>query len=167
MSRRDNGRGARSWHPLADLDPQLADAVLDLLADEGIAAYAAPVSDHRALMDLPARVVDRPLDRVYVDAEALARARGVVDEALAQLRADMTGAADAAAGATGVAAEEDPLPPPGGGSVDEDTWAALVAAFHASDAEAVRRWPADEDLPAPEGPGSRAGRGGGSGRGPE
>ncbi len=67
MSRRSNGRQAASWVPLLDVEPHLADALLELLDLEEIAAYAAPVAEHRALTELPARIVDRPLDRLYVD----------------------------------------------------------------------------------------------------
>lgn len=142
---RDNGLSAASYQPLADLDPHLADAVLDLLADEGIAAYATPAVDHRALTELPARMVDRPLDRVYVDTAERRRARVLVDAALPGLRAE----ADATAARE--AAERTPSRVP----LDEDAaWAALVASFQAPPtAEEVPRWSVledvDDDVPGP------------------
>jgi hypothetical protein len=141
---RDNGLSAASYHPLVDLDPHLADAVLDLLADEGIAAYATPAVDHRALTELPARMVDRPLDRVYVDAVERTRARQVVDASLPGMRAE------AEETAAREAAERTPSAVP----VDEDAvWAALVASFDAPVGEEVPRWSVledvDDDVPGP------------------
>lgn len=141
---RDNGLSAASYHPLVDLDPHLADAVLDLLADEGIAAYATPAVDHRALTELPARMVDRPLDRVYVDATERLRARALVDGQLPGLRAE------AEETAAREAAERTPSAVP----VDEDAaWAALVASFDAPVADEVPRWSVledvDDDVPGP------------------
>ncbi|MGN6333580.1 MAG: hypothetical protein ACTHOD_18345 [Motilibacteraceae bacterium] len=134
---RDNGLSAASYHPLVDLDPHLADAVLDLLADEGIAAYATPAVDHRALTELPARMVDRPLDRVYVDAVERTRARLLVDANLPGMRAE------AEATAAREAAERTPSAVP----VDEDAvWAALVASFDAPVGEEVPRWSVLEDV---------------------
>ncbi|MGN6243487.1 MAG: hypothetical protein ACTHQ3_07405 [Motilibacteraceae bacterium] len=141
---RDNGLSAASYHPLVDLDPHLADAVLDLLADAGIAAYATPAVDHRALTELPARMVDRPLDRVYVDAVERSRARLLVDGHLPGLRAE------AEETAAREAAERTPSTVP----VDDDAaWAALVASFDAPVVDEVPRWSVledvDDDVPGP------------------
>ncbi len=38
-----NGLGAPSWAPIADVDPKLADPLLDAFRDAGVPAYAAPV----------------------------------------------------------------------------------------------------------------------------
>ncbi len=162
MSRRSNGRQAASWVPLLDVEPHLADALLELLDLEEIAAYAAPVAEHRALTELPARIVDRPLDRLYVDGGDAARARSVTEVALARLRAEWaehTGAEDAG-GQRG-----EPAAPPvrqpsqaagdvggpvsrheGEPTVDEDVWAQIVAAYDAPSADPVARWPVSEDV---------------------
>ena len=42
MPGRDNGFVARHYVALADLDPRLAEAMLDVLRVEGIAAYVVP-----------------------------------------------------------------------------------------------------------------------------
>lgn len=85
-SARSNGRLAASYVPLVDLDPQLADLVLDTLRKREIAAYAVPTTgQHGGLVHLP---VDRPLDRVYVDTTALSSARQLLDEQLPRLRGE-------------------------------------------------------------------------------
>jgi hypothetical protein len=141
MPGRGNGRHAASYTPLVDLDPQLADAVLHVLGDEGIAAYAAPVSDHRPLTELPARTVDRPLDRVYVDASAATAARRVVDAHLPDLVAELE------EGHRGRVADQ----APSARDLDEDAaWAAIVAGYEQTTTDPVPRWPVAEDLPNPE-----------------
>src|SRR3712207_3033506 len=144
MPGRGNGRHASSYAPLVDLDPQLADAVLEVLAHEGIAAYAVPVSDHRALTELPARTVNRPLDRVYVDSSAAASARRVVDQHLPELVAEL----EAARGPGGHASEQPP--PPERQRDDETAFAAIVAGYDATVTDPFPRWPVAEDLPSPE-----------------
>jgi hypothetical protein len=59
VKRRENGLSADAYAPLIDLIPQLADELLGVLRQAGIAAYALleePTEDPQAL------------DRVYVDA---------------------------------------------------------------------------------------------------
>jgi hypothetical protein len=160
MPGRGNGRHAASYSPLVDLDPQLADAVLHMLADEGIAAYAVPVSDHRTLTDLPGRLVDRPLDRVYVDRAATANARRVVDAHLPELVAELeSGRGDAER--TGAPVDRpddgraDGMPgedrAPSSRGLDEDeAWAQILAAYDQTAPDPVPRWPVAEDLPGPE-----------------
>jgi hypothetical protein len=75
---RDNGLRCGGYTPLADLDPRLADALLDALRDNGIAAYAGPTpaaTGHYMEMQLP----DRPIDRLWVDDQQVDRARAIVD----------------------------------------------------------------------------------------
>src|SRR3712207_1071355 len=144
MPGRGNGRHASSYAPLVDLDPQLADAVLQVLADEGIAAYAVPVSDHRALTELPARTVNRPLDRVYVDSAATADARVVVNRHLPELVAELEGSHGP--GGHG----EQPPPQPERRLDDETAFAAIVAGYDATVTDPFPRWPVAEDLPSPE-----------------
>lgn len=123
-SGRSNGLHAATYVALVDLDPQLADAVLELLRDEEIAAYATPAVARPAAGIVVPRT-DRPLDRVYVDASAAPRARVVLHGRLPALRAD-----------------HEPAPP-----ADEDAiWAGLVASYDAPTADPVPRWPASEDI---------------------
>ena len=42
--RRGNGHASSSWVRLTDIDPVLAEHLLAVLGDAGIAAYAAPVA---------------------------------------------------------------------------------------------------------------------------
>jgi len=63
---RGNGLTAASYTAVADVEPHLADALLGLLRDERVAAYAG-------------RSPERPeTDRVYVDAASAARAREIL-----------------------------------------------------------------------------------------
>lgn len=76
---RDNGLRCGAYKAVADLDPRIADALLEALRDHGIAAYAGPTpatSGHYMELQLP----DRPIDRLYVDEEQLDRARELVEE---------------------------------------------------------------------------------------
>ena len=62
MPGRDNGFVARHYLPLADLDPRLAEAMLDVLRTESIAAYVEP-STGRLGGYLEVHLPDRPHDR--------------------------------------------------------------------------------------------------------
>lgn len=128
---RGNGHHAASYAPLADLDPHLADAVLELLADEGIAAYASPATRTNPAGEFVVPRMDRVLDRVFVDTAERGRAKAVLDSHLPGLRA-----------------AEEPAP----ATAEDEVWAGIVAAFDAPPpADAVPRWPASEDLtPATE-----------------
>jgi hypothetical protein len=66
MPGRDNGFIARHYVPLADLDPRLADAMLDVLRGEGIAAYVVPSTGHLGGY-LEVHLPERPRDRLWVD----------------------------------------------------------------------------------------------------
>lgn len=59
MDRRENGLSANTYTPLIDLVPELADQLLTVLRDAGIAAYALPGSSGGPDV----------LDHVYVDTE--------------------------------------------------------------------------------------------------
>jgi hypothetical protein len=83
---RDNGLRCGAYKAVADLDPRIADALLEALRDNGIAAYAGPTpatSGHYMELQLP----DRPIDRLYVDEEQLDRARALVEEEQAEAAA--------------------------------------------------------------------------------
>lgn len=138
MPGRGNGRHAASYAPLVDLDPQIADAVLTILADEAIAAYAVPVSDHRTLSDLPGRIIDRPLDRVYVDSVESARARRIVDDTLPGIVSELESAHIDDRSAEQAAGSRD--------ADDEAAWADIVAGYDSDTSDPVPRWPVAEDL---------------------
>jgi hypothetical protein len=107
---RDNGLHAAQYAALADLDPRLADAMLDALRDRGVAAYTTPVSGTTGPY-LDVQLPDRPLDRLWVDATATEPARMVLRSALPEL----LGAAGTPASAT---------------ATDEDAvWRAIVAGY--------------------------------------
>ena len=71
---RDNGLRCASYAAVGDLDPRIADALLETLRDEGIAAYAmpTPVDPGRLPRDQRAGPLT---DRLYADAEHTERAR--------------------------------------------------------------------------------------------
>ncbi len=76
--RRDNGLQASLWHPLRDVDPRVGEHLLDVLREEGIAAYLAPSTDvgpYTRTQFLPSP----PTDRLFVDRARRADARTVVD----------------------------------------------------------------------------------------
>ena len=144
--RRDNGLDAPLWHPLRDVDPRVGEHLLDVLRDEGIAAYLAPSTDvgpYTRTQFLPSP----PTDRLFVDRARRADARTVVDT-----HAD----------------EHPPAPTPRRRRTDRDEDA---AATDAEFARIVAAWDADEparpttatatDEPAPtQGPGPDEERGG-------
>ena len=76
--RRDNGLQAPLWAPLRDVDPRVGEHLLDLLREEGIAAYLEPATDvqpYTRSVYLPSP----PSDRLFVDRARRAEARLVVD----------------------------------------------------------------------------------------
>ena len=78
---RDNGLTATSYTSLGGIDPLVAEPVLDALAAAGIAAYCENQNEARTpeeAEDAPARI---PVgyDEIFVDAEAVDRARPVID----------------------------------------------------------------------------------------
>jgi hypothetical protein len=142
---RGNGLPAADYVPIVDLDPQLADAMLEMLREESIAAYAKPVFDHRTLADLPGRLVDRPLDRLYVDRTAAQRARELVRDRLPDLRNDLAAAAGERSADPADATPGRSAGGPGA-SPDDQAWAGILAAY-ASSPTGPAPWPASEDLP--------------------
>jgi hypothetical protein len=131
MHGRDNGFVARHYVPLADLDPRLADAMLDVLRSESIAAYVEPST---GLLGgyLEVHLPERPRDRLWVDQERRDRAAVLLSEQTAE--SAKTGADDAA------------QPPLSDAASLDDVWAQLVADFDRP-ADGVTNWPASEDLP--------------------
>ncbi len=114
---RNNGLPGNDYVAVADVDPQLADALLELLRDAGVPAYADAATPHRGVYN-EVRLPDRPTDRLFVQRDLLPVARELLDERLASLKADF----DAAA----VPLADEPR---NGPAVDEAAWAELMAAF--------------------------------------
>lgn len=80
---RNNGLPAERWAPLVDTEPQLADALLEALREEGVAAYVSPAPGVRGpYMDI--QLPHTPTDRVWVDAGATAAARQLLDSRRAE-----------------------------------------------------------------------------------
>lgn len=138
---RGNGLEAAAYAPVADLEPQLADAMLDALRDEGVAAYVVPAAGLRGAYG-DVRLPDRPTDRLWVDREAQDRVRVVLGDLLPRLRAELD------AHVREVDEQR--------GGTDADiarAWADIVAGYNRP-ADTVR-WPAAEDVtddPAPAEP---------------
>ena len=117
--RRDNGLVAAVYAVAGDVDPRVGEHLLDVLAVRGIAAYLQPAADLHPVTRTTT-LPSRPTDRLFVDREHLATARGF----LAQL------------------AEEAPATEP---DIDE-LFAGIVADFDT--AATTPTWPAAEDLDA-------------------
>ncbi len=128
MPGRDNGFVARHYLPLADLDPRLAEAMLDVLRAESIAAYVEP-STGRLGGYLEVHMPARPHDRLWVDREQRDRAAALLSQhtAAAPLPVDEAPADDVRPSF-------------------EDAWAELVANYDAHDSTAATPWPAAEDV---------------------
>ena len=128
---RENGLRAAAYVAVIDLHPQVADVMLEALATEGVAAYAAPVGSARGIL-LPAQFPTGPLDRLFVDRDAYDSARRVLDQNLPRARAELEPApAEASArAATGDEAGGTEPPEPGRDLVDDETWSRIVATFH-------------------------------------
>lgn len=133
--RRSNGLDARGWVALVDIDPRLAETVLELLSTAGIAAYVEP-SPGAVGSYLEVRLPTTPTDRLFVDPVRRQEARSLTDQALAEH--------------TRMLAEEPPsATAPTGTADDEAVWADLVARLTGPDTGEVPPWPVDEDLDAP------------------
>jgi hypothetical protein len=142
MPGRDNGFVARHYVALADLDPRLAEAMLDVLKVEGIAAYVVP-STGRLGGYLEVHLPERPRDQLWVDREyhdratALLAAHRVAEPSPTEAAPD-PGSTDQSADALSM----DALTP----STD-DAWARIVAAFDSPAYSGAAPWPTAEDLP--------------------
>jgi len=74
---RDNGLRAGNYAPVGDVDPRVADALLDSLRERGIAAYAVPAAGTVG-GSFETQLPSRPLDRLFVDDQRLDQAREIV-----------------------------------------------------------------------------------------
>ena len=136
---RSNGLPATRYTPLVDLEPHFADALLEALRVEGVAAYATPAPGRRGPY-LDIQLPDRPTDRVFVDSTEHSKARQVLRELpeLAEAPSPGTPTAQPTAG------------PPRPLLTDDESdaaWRAIVAGYAATSAEPVPPWPVAEDAP--------------------
>lgn len=119
------GLPAAAYAKLVDVDPPIAEHVLDLLAQARIPAYAEPlVGDTGPYRDV--RAPDRPTTRIYVEKGRLAEARSAIADGLPSLRADFH--ADAAA-----RADADDMKRASAERI-EAAWDDIVAGFHTAEA---------------------------------
>jgi hypothetical protein len=137
MSRRGNGLTADAYVPLADLTPQLADAMLTALREAGIAAYAAPApGEVGGYLDV--RLPEEPTDRLYADASAKKAAEDILEARLPSLREDYAASRNEA-----------------------EIFAEIVAGFDRDADDDETPWPAEENVEdGPDDPAEPAGEGG-------
>lgn len=115
---RSNGLTARAYTPVTDLDPRVAEALLDELKEQGVAAYTKPVESSSTLgFDRPEFRVDVK-ERLYVDTAASTQVRDLISAKDPALIDDN----------------------------DDLTWAQIVAGFDQPVASPVAPWPANEDI---------------------
>lgn len=122
MSRRGNGLTADAYVPLADLTPQLADAMLAALREAGIAAYAVPAPGETGGY-LDVRLPEEPTDRLYADASARATAEKILEARLPELRDDYAASRD-----------------------EDQIFAEIIASFDRPSAGGETPWPAEENI---------------------
>jgi hypothetical protein len=127
---RDNGLRCAGYIAVGDVDPRVADDLLETLRSEGIAAYVSPTpSAQGGYLDVP--VPTSLTDRLYADSTQAERAT------------ELLAAAPSRAPAT-------PMPPPmPGHEIDfESEWAKLVGTLQSPDAptEPLGGPAADPDL---------------------
>lgn len=85
--RRANGLPAAEWGALVDLDPRLSEALLDRLAEAGVAGYVEPAGGTADPASRAVLLPKRPMDRLWVDAARAELARAVVVAEVADLTA--------------------------------------------------------------------------------
>jgi hypothetical protein len=143
---RDNGLPeAARYVALVDVDPPVADHVLELLRDAGVTAVAEPLAGDLGLArDTPPP--RRPTDRVHVDSGHLDLAQQVVGRALPALRADFHADAARRADEDDMARlrSADDLAP----DDVESLFAGIVAGYDEPATDPVPRWSVLEDAEA-------------------
>jgi hypothetical protein len=123
---------------VAELDPPVADALLELLREAGVAAYVEPSQGRRGPY-LDVQMSGAPRDRLYVDRAHQDQARAIVSDRLAALRGMLE---------TEPRTVSDVTP----AAVEDEAWSALVARFHEPATDPVPRWPVIEDVDEPPAP---------------
>jgi hypothetical protein len=133
---RGNGLFAASYTAVAELDPPVADALLEVLREAGVAAYAEPSQGRRGPY-LDVQMAGAPREQLYVDRARAEDARAIVSDRLPALRGMFDTEQHMRAEVTPAASED-------------AAWSALVARFHEPAADPVPRWPVIEDAEAEE-----------------
>ena len=83
----ESGLPAAAYAKLVDVDPPLADHVMEILRVAGLTAYAEPLAgDTGPYRDI--RPPDRPTTRIFVERWRLGEARAAVEKHLPELRAE-------------------------------------------------------------------------------
>jgi len=85
---RQNGLRASSFVAVVDVDPRVADQLLDLLRLADVAAYSEPAPGTTGVYR-DHQVPTRRLDRLWVDRSETGRAREVLDRAVPHLQAEL------------------------------------------------------------------------------
>jgi hypothetical protein len=140
---RDNGLRCAGYIAVGDLDPRVADALLDTLRSEGIAAYVVPsprVQGGWLEISAPGQLTDR----LYADAERADRA----GELLTQEQGDTapqeqpTGPSRPPLVAPLSTTSEDDSP-----EIDFDSaWNQLLGSLQSTASSTTRPWPASEEV---------------------
>lgn len=156
--RRDNGLDASEFAAVGDIDPRLAEHLLDMLAARGIAAYLQPSMDVNPITR-STTVPPRPTDRLYADRAHLGTAR----DYLRQLAAEEGTSSSPSSGQdtdpprpeepAAAASSEPPAQPPSRPATEpsnlDATFAGIVAAYDRPvDPTAAPPWPSAENVPA-------------------
>jgi hypothetical protein len=128
---RGNGLFAASYTAVAELDPPVADALLEVLREAGVAAYVEPSQGRRGAY-LNVAMDGAPRDRLYVDRECHDQAVRILSERLPALRGQLSA--------------ERPDTDLAPSAAEDEAWAALVARFDEQPASAVPSWPVIEDV---------------------
>jgi hypothetical protein len=87
-AKRGNGLSADAWVSVCDVDPRLAEPILEALAEASLPAYVAP-STGSVGHYLEVRLPDRPADRLWVDAARRSEAEEIVSTVVPELHASM------------------------------------------------------------------------------
>ncbi len=131
---RDNGLRCAGYVALGDLDPRIADAMLEALRDHGIAAYVTPTPGARGGY-LEVRLPAELTNRLFVDSAKKDQARQVVGLEREEEQAATAPAPQATAGS------------------DQDidsAWQQLLVSLQAPTTAAAPTWPSSEDVPVDE-----------------
>jgi len=107
---RDNGLRCASYIAVGDLDPRVADDLLETLRTEGIAAYVTPTPAGRGGY-LEMRVPSRLTDRLFADADHADRARELLPAPDTTPEIDFDSAWQQVLSSLQSPSEDDPLPP--------------------------------------------------------
>jgi hypothetical protein len=134
---RDNGLRCAGYVPIGDLDPRVADALLETLRTEGIAAYVAPTPAARG-SNLEVTQAPRLTDRLYADASHANRAGELFAAVPSELASETAQTAETAVEST-TTAEPAMV---GDSEIDfESAWQQLLGSLQSSATTPTPAWP--------------------------